>query len=144
MLDQLECGRRIIAYSEQLPALWEELLPSYLADPAAGLPAELENLDYTPIVEELTWKALGEYDFTAEVGALEQPVLLLWGVNDPYGTVKQVDAAKAGCTCPLEVRMMPDSSHWPFREEPEATLAEIKAFVANILKTQDPARTPAP
>lgn len=33
----------------------------------------------------LTWSAVGNYDFTADVARLNHPVLMLWGEDDPFG-----------------------------------------------------------
>jgi len=60
----------------------------------------------------------------------QTPVLLFWGANDPYGTMAQVEAAQRHYGANLEVALMADSSHWAFREEPQATLDRIAEFVA--------------
>ncbi len=69
------------------------------------------------------------------------PVLLVWGANDPYGTLLQVHSAREECYCPLEVRIMDQSSHWPFREQPDETLAEITSFVSRLLAMEGMAAT---
>jgi pimeloyl-ACP methyl ester carboxylesterase len=48
---------------------------------------------YSPTVEQMTWSALGNYDFTAGVDRLDHPVLVLWGEDDAFGTA-YVEATK--------------------------------------------------
>ena len=60
------------------------------------------------------------------------PVLLIWGAKDPYGSFDQVDAAKTHCMCPLEVTVLDESSHWPFREQPAETLQAITEFTNRL------------
>ena len=57
----------------------DDILPAYFSDPGFELPAELRDLHYSPAAEQLTWSALGEFDFTADVARLDHPVLLLFG-----------------------------------------------------------------
>jgi proline iminopeptidase len=130
---QANRAQRIGALQQQglLPAQLtsvQDILPSYLADPAAGLPSALEDLDYTPRVEELTWAALGEYDFTAEVGALEQPVLLLWGEGDPFG-VQMAEATRAALSnAQVEFVVLEKCGHF-WHECPEQFYPHARAFL---------------
>ncbi len=66
--------------------------------------------------------------------ATKSPVLLVWGADDPYGTIAQVHGAEAGYGERLTVAMMQNSSHWPFREESDATMTHIVAFVRGLLQ----------
>ena len=69
---------------ENLASL-EDLLPAYFSDPYFAMPDELKNMYHSPKVEQLTWSALGDFDFTHEVRNINHSVLLLWGEDDPFG-----------------------------------------------------------
>ena len=69
----------------------QDILPAYFSDPHFDLPGEMKPLFYNAAVEQLTWTALGDFDFTAETKKLSLPVLLLYGKDDPFG-MPMVDA----------------------------------------------------
>ena len=56
------------------------------------------------------------------------PILVVQGEDDEYGTRKQVDAIAAGAP-DVEVLMLPRCGHSPHRDQPEATLEGIAAFL---------------
>ena len=56
------------------------------------------------------------------------PILVVQGEDDEYGTRKQVDAIAAGAK-DVEVLMLPRCGHSPHRDQPEATLQGIAAFL---------------
>ena len=62
------------------------ILPAYFADPSFPFqPGEAEYIENDDTTNQLSWKALGDYDLTAEIGRLSMPVLILWGKQDPFG-----------------------------------------------------------
>ena len=106
----------------------QDILPSYFYDARFEMPSELERLGYTPSVEELTWAALGEYDFTSEVGALEQPVLLLWGDGDPFG-VQMAEATRAAlANAQVEYVVLEKCGHF-WHECPDQFYPRVRAFL---------------
>ena len=74
------------------------------------------------------------------------PILIVQGENDQYGTVRQIEMAQEECYCPVEVALLPDTRHAPYREAPEATLRAIADFANRLLRDHhegDFARTDA-
>ncbi len=62
------------------------------------------------------------------------PILIVQGENDQYGTLRQIEVAQEECYCPVEVVLLPDARHAPYREAPEATLAAIADFANRMLR----------
>src|SRR6202051_4832914 len=65
------------------------------------------------------------------------PVAILQGVNDEYGTLRQVEIAQEECYCPVDVTIIPGAGHSPHREAPGATLDAISEFAGRILDTHE-------
>jgi pimeloyl-ACP methyl ester carboxylesterase len=61
------------------------------------------------------------------------PILIVQGDQDQYGTLRQLEAAKAECTCPVETLVLPGIRHVPQREAPEATLDAAAGFISRLL-----------
>ena len=64
------------------------------------------------------------------------PVLIIQGEGDQYGTVRQIEIAQEECYCPVEVLMLPDTKHVPFREAPKATLEAVVDFTQRALQAE--------
>lgn len=60
------------------------------------------------------------------------PVLAIQGKDDEYGTDRQVAAIAAGVAGPVETLMLPACGHSPHRDQPDATLAAVRDFIAGI------------
>jgi pimeloyl-ACP methyl ester carboxylesterase len=60
--------------------------------------------------------------------------MIVQGENDQYGTLRQIEVAQQECYCPVEVAMLPDTRHAPYREAPEATLRAISDFANRLLR----------
>ena len=60
---------------------------------------------------------------------IHQPVLVVQGEDDPYGTLGQVDAIARGCAGPVERLVLPQCAHAPHREQTERTLEAAAAFL---------------
>ena len=65
--------------------------------------------------------------------AIRAPVQIIQGVDDQYGTVAQVEAAKAGCPAPVDVVMLDGARHAPHREAAEATREAIAGFARRVI-----------
>ena len=61
------------------------------------------------------------------------PVLLMQGVDDPYGTLAQIDAIERQVAGPALRRVLEACAHTPHREQPEATLAAMADFIRRRL-----------
>jgi pimeloyl-ACP methyl ester carboxylesterase len=66
--------------------------------------------------------------------AIRVPILVLQGVDDEYGTWKQVEAIERQSGGPVETMALPDCGHSPHREQPERTLEAMAGFVRRVLK----------
>jgi pimeloyl-ACP methyl ester carboxylesterase len=73
------------------------------------------------------------WDISEYLAYIRVPVAILQGAGDQYGTIRQIEIAREECYCPVEVTMIPDAGHSPFREAPEATLNAISEFAERIL-----------
>jgi len=71
------------------------------------------------------------WNIESYLNAIRCPVLVIQGEDDEYGTTKQIAAIQAKLPS-TEVLMLPKCKHAPHRDQPEATLARIKQFVASL------------
>ena len=78
-----------------------------------------------------------KWDITEVLGYIRVPMLIVQGEQDQYGTGKQIEAAARDCYCPVEVALLPNARHSPQRDAPEATLAAIAGFVADVLRVNE-------
>ena len=60
------------------------------------------------------------------------PILVIQGLQDQYGTMKQVEAIRRQAAGPVEVLALENCRHSPQRDQPEATLRAIATFVERI------------
>jgi pimeloyl-ACP methyl ester carboxylesterase len=75
-----------------------------------------------------------EWDITDALAHIRVPVLIVQGENDQYGTLRQVEVAREECYCPVEVVILPDVRHAPYREAPAETLAAVTEFANRLLR----------
>jgi pimeloyl-ACP methyl ester carboxylesterase len=76
--------------------------------------------------------AFRSWDITEELAYIRVPILIVQGVDDQYGTLRQIAVAREACTCPVEAVILPGIRHAPQREAPEATVAAIADFVERL------------
>jgi pimeloyl-ACP methyl ester carboxylesterase len=74
-----------------------------------------------------------DWDISEYLAYIRVPVAILQGVDDQYGTMRQVDIAGEECYCPVDVTVVPGAGHQPHREAPEATLNAITEFANAVL-----------
>jgi pimeloyl-ACP methyl ester carboxylesterase len=72
------------------------------------------------------------WNLTEFLPRIEAPVLVIQGEQDEYGTRRQVDAIAQGAT-DVEAVMLSDCGHSPHRDQPDATLRTIAAFLRTHL-----------
>ena len=75
--------------------------------------------------------AFRQWDISEQLAFIRVPILIVQGVNDQYGTVKQIAVAKDECYCPVEVALL-DAKHTPQREAPDETLRVIADFSTRL------------
>ncbi len=77
-----------------------------------------------------------EWDISEYLAYIRVPVAILQGVNDEYGTMRQVEIAREECYCPVDVTEIPNAGHSPHREAPGATLDAISEFANAVLRDE--------
>lgn len=105
-----------------------EILPAYFSDPNLEMPDELKNMHYNQTAEQLTWSALGDFDFTAEVAKLDHPVLLLWGKEDPFGLPMAEETVAALSAAEVEFVVLEKCGHF-WHECPDQFYPRVRAFL---------------
>ncbi len=66
--------------------------------------------------------------------AVTVPTLVIQGTDDPFGTVRQVEAIERGSGGPVERLMLDGCGHAPHRERRERTLAAMEEFARGLLE----------
>jgi pimeloyl-ACP methyl ester carboxylesterase len=77
--------------------------------------------------------AFCDWDISEYLAYIRVPIAILQGVNDQYGTMRQVAIAQEECYCPVDVTIIPAAGHQPHREAPGPTLAAISEFANAVL-----------
>lgn len=62
------------------------------------------------------------------------PVLVVQGLDDPYGTLKQVDAIAHQSGTPVAAELLPECGHSPHRDQRDETLAVMSGFIRGLLE----------
>ena len=78
-----------------------------------------------------------DWDISEHLAYIRVPVAILQGVDDEYGTMRQVAIAQEECYCPVDVTVVPGAGHQPHREAPGATLDAISDFANAVLRVHD-------
>jgi pimeloyl-ACP methyl ester carboxylesterase len=74
-----------------------------------------------------------KWEISEYLAYIRVPVAILQGVDDQYGTIRQIEIAQEECYCPVDVTMVPGAGHSLHREAPELTLNSITEFAKRIL-----------
>ena len=77
------------------------------------------------------------WDISEYLAYIRIPLMVVQGVDDQYGTMRQVEIAKEECYCPVDVVVIPGAGHSPHREAPGATLDVIAEFAERILRVHE-------
>ena len=77
------------------------------------------------------------WDISEVLAYIRVPVAIVQGVDDQYGTIRQIEIAREECYCPVDVTMIPGAGHSPHREAPVPTLDTIADFARRILHTHE-------
>lgn len=77
--------------------------------------------------------AFRRWNVEAEVAAIEAPVLVVQGRDDPYGTAAQYEAIATGTRGPADVLVLSRCGHAPQRERPALVLETVAGFVRSLL-----------
>ena len=74
------------------------------------------------------------WDIREYLDKIRAPMLIIQGEDDEYGSEKQIEAARAQCSAPVEATLLPQCGHSPHRDQPERTLAAIAAFSRQVIE----------
>jgi pimeloyl-ACP methyl ester carboxylesterase len=74
-----------------------------------------------------------QWDLTDALAHIRVPMLIVQGEDDQYGTIRQIEVAQEECYCPVEVALLPNTRHAPYRESAAATLRAIADFANRLL-----------
>lgn len=77
--------------------------------------------------------AFRSWDISESLAYVRVPIAIVQGVEDQYGTLRQIEIAQEECYCPVDVEILAGAAHSPHREAPEATLAVVADFANRIL-----------
>ncbi|MGY3388381.1 pimeloyl-ACP methyl ester carboxylesterase [Bradyrhizobium sp. USDA 3311] len=75
-----------------------------------------------------------DWDISEYLAYIRVPVMVLQGVDDQYGTLRQVEIAQEECYCPVDLKIISGAGHSPHREAPGATLDAIEQFAKAALR----------
>ena len=75
-----------------------------------------------------------DWDISDYLAYIRVPVMVVQGVNDQYGTLRQAEIAQEECYCPVDLKIVPDAAHSPHREAPGPTLDAIAQFAKAALR----------
>jgi pimeloyl-ACP methyl ester carboxylesterase len=75
------------------------------------------------------------WDISEYLAYIRVPVLVVQGVDDQYGTMRQVEIAQEECYCPVDLKVISEAGHSPHREASGATLDAIAEFSRAALRT---------
>jgi pimeloyl-ACP methyl ester carboxylesterase len=76
--------------------------------------------------------AFRDWDIQAQLRNIQVPTLIIQGADDEYGTLAQVEAARAAIAAPLTTVVLPQCRHSPHRDQPDATVAAIADFLSGL------------
>jgi pimeloyl-ACP methyl ester carboxylesterase len=78
-----------------------------------------------------------DWDISEYLAYVRVPVAIVQGMDDQYGTMRQIEIAQQECYCPVDVTVIPGAGHQPHREAPGATLDAISEFANAVLRVHD-------
>ena len=73
--------------------------------------------------------AFASFDMRAECRRITAPLLLIQGINDEYGTMRQLDEIALAAPHAQQLRLA-DCGHSPHRDQPHATLNTVASLLA--------------
>jgi pimeloyl-ACP methyl ester carboxylesterase len=81
-----------------------------------------------------------DWDISEYLAYIRVPVMIVQGVDDQYGTMRQIEIAQDECYCPVDVVVVPGAGHSPHREAPKATLDAVADFAEAVLRDGEGAK----
>jgi pimeloyl-ACP methyl ester carboxylesterase len=75
--------------------------------------------------------AFASFDIRADLGDIKAPLLAIQGVDDPYGSLAQIEDI-AHAVPHTRLVTLPDCGHSPHRDQPEAVAQAVSDFMASL------------
>lgn len=108
---------------------WREVIRAYFSDPNFWFsPEEDVPPDYNYNVNQLTAKAIREYDLTEKFAQVDHRVLILFGEDDPAGRPVAVATKDALSNADVELVEFKKCGHF-WQECPDQFYAHVNAFL---------------
>lgn len=85
--------------------------------------------------------AFRSWDITDRLPRIEVPVLVVQGVDDEYGTPRQLELIEEGIAGPFTGVLLERCRHAPHLDQPEATLRAVAGFLAEEVPQAPSSRT---
>jgi pimeloyl-ACP methyl ester carboxylesterase len=108
-------------------------LPAYFSDPDFWFSAD--DLGSEPIIDQrtaqvndLTWAANADYDLTVALSGLNQPVLNLWGGDDPVRSIASPAIVAAMPNADVETVVLNHCGHF-WHECPDEFFEQVRYFL---------------
>lgn len=73
-----------------------------------------------------------DWNIESYLPQIQGPVLIIWGQQDPYGSVAQLDAIDRSAGGAVERLVVSDAGHSPHRDSPDLVIDSITRFVAAL------------
>ena len=77
-------------------------------------------------------KKFKKWDITNNISNIKTPVLGIQGMNDPYGSVEQLNIIQKKIKGPFKKKLINNCGHNPFNDHPETILKLINNFTKNL------------
>ena len=103
------------------------LSPAYFADACLPVPGDFR--DFRRSVLERTAANLIDYDLTAELASLTQPVMLMFGTEDPFGLEWVRETRAALSHAQVQMTLIEDCGHYYWLECPDRFFDRVRAFL---------------
>jgi pimeloyl-ACP methyl ester carboxylesterase len=87
--------------------------------------------------------AFRDWDITEPLAYIRVPILIIQGEQDQYGTTRQIEVAQEECYCPVEVALLRNARHSPWREAADETHDAVAEFADRILRVHAEAASAA-
>ena len=119
---------------QELDNSLDAILPAYFSDPTFTFPADETGgaPEQNTAVNELTWQAIAGYNLTADLAALRLPVLILYGVDDPFGLTMAEASRDALTNANVSYVLLDQCGHF-WHECPEVTFEAIRPFLGQFI-----------
>jgi pimeloyl-ACP methyl ester carboxylesterase len=75
-----------------------------------------------------------DWDISDYLAYIRVPVMVVQGVDDQYGTLRQAEIAQEECYCPVDLQVIAGAAHSPHREAPGPTLEAVTQFAEAALR----------